>query len=264
MYKIPYAYTIGFIMYAMLCTRPDVSYSLSATSRYQSDPGDAHWVAVKYILKYLRRNKDSFLIYGGQEELAIIGYTDASFQTDKDDFRSQYGYVFCLNGGVVSWKSSKQDTVVDSTIKAEYIATPSAAKEVVWIKKFISELGITPSIVDPIGLYCDNNDRGDVKICRVPTLDNIANPLTKPLAQQKHDVHTRSMGSRSRESHCRSESSGFWSYAYGTRQYAYEMAGTRMALGNTRMDEEDDVLNVFWSLLVRVWECDTRSIRVWA
>ena len=58
--------------------------------------------------------------------------------------------------------------------------------------------------------------------------------------------------------------SGFWSYAYGTRQYAYEMAGTRMALGNTRMDEEDDVLNVFWSLLVRVWECDTRSIRVWA
>ena len=68
--------------------------------------------------------------------------------------------------------------------------------------------------------------------------------------------------SRSRESHCRSESSGFWSYAYGTRQYAYEIAGTRMALGNTRMDEEDDVLNVFWSLLVRVWECDTRSIRV--
>ena len=41
-------------------------------------------------------------------------------------------------------------------------------------------------------------------------------------------------------------------------------SGTRMALGNTRMDEEDDVLNVFWSLVVRVWECDTRSIRVWA
>jgi hypothetical protein len=40
-------------------------------------------------------------------------------------------------------------------------------------------------------------------------------------------------------------------------------SGTRMVLGNTRMDEEDDVLNVFWSLLVRVWECDTRSIRVW-
>ncbi|KAI5410346.1 hypothetical protein KIW84_055734 [Lathyrus oleraceus] len=59
MNKIPYASAIGSIMYAMLCTRPDVSYALSATSRYQSDPGDAHWVAVKNILKYLRRTKDS-------------------------------------------------------------------------------------------------------------------------------------------------------------------------------------------------------------
>ena len=95
MNKIPHASAIGSIMYAMLCTRPDVSYALSATSRYQSDPGDAYWVAVKNILKYLRRTKDSFLIYGGQEELDVIGYTDASFQTDKDDFRSQSGYVFC-------------------------------------------------------------------------------------------------------------------------------------------------------------------------
>ena len=62
------------------------------------------------------------MIYGGQEEPAVIGYTDVSFQTDKDDFRSQSGYVFCLNGGAVSWKSSKQDTVDDSTTEAEYIA----------------------------------------------------------------------------------------------------------------------------------------------
>ena len=41
------------------------------------------------------------------------------------------------------------------------------------------------------------------------------------------------------------------------------MAGTRMALGNTRMDEEDEILNVKWSLVVRVWGSDTRSIRVW-
>ncbi|KAI5410099.1 hypothetical protein KIW84_055544 [Lathyrus oleraceus] len=54
-------------------------------------------------------------------------------------------------------KSSKQDTIADSTTEAEYIAASSAAKEVVWIKKFISELGIVPSIMDPIGLYCDNN-----------------------------------------------------------------------------------------------------------
>ncbi|XP_058733051.1 uncharacterized protein LOC131604637 [Vicia villosa] len=157
MNKIPYASAIGSIMYAMLCTRSDVFYALSATSRYQYDPGDTHWVAVKNVLKYLRKTKDSFLIYGGHEELAVIGYTDASFQTDKDNFRSQSRYVFCLNGGTISWKSSKQDTVADSTIEAEYIVASNAAKESVWIKKFISELGIIPSIVDSIDLYCDNN-----------------------------------------------------------------------------------------------------------
>ena len=108
MSKIPYASTIGSIMYALLCTRPDVSYALSITSRYQSNPGESHWIVVKNILKYLRRTKDAFLLYGGQEnELVINGYTVASFQSNKDDFQSQSGYVFCLNGGTVSWRSSK-------------------------------------------------------------------------------------------------------------------------------------------------------------
>jgi hypothetical protein len=57
---IPYASAIGCIMYAMLCTRPDVSFALSVTSRYQSDFGEDHWTVVKCILKYLRRTKDMF------------------------------------------------------------------------------------------------------------------------------------------------------------------------------------------------------------
>ena len=61
MRDIPYASAIGSIMYAMICTRPDVSYALSATSRYQSNPGNDHWIAVKNILQFLRRTKDTFL-----------------------------------------------------------------------------------------------------------------------------------------------------------------------------------------------------------
>jgi hypothetical protein len=104
---VPYASAIGSIMYAMICTRPDVSYALSVSSRYQSDPGLAHWAAVKNILKYLRRTKDMLLVYGGDEELIVNGYTDASFMTDIDDYKSQSGYVFTLNGGAVVWKSFK-------------------------------------------------------------------------------------------------------------------------------------------------------------
>ena len=224
MSKIPYASAIGSIMYAMICTRPDVSYALSITSRYQSNPGEDHWGAVKNILKYLRRTKDMFLVYGGND-LQVIGYTDASFQSDKDDCKSQSGYVFLLCGGAVSWKSFKQETTADSTTEAEYIAASEAAKEAVWIKKFITELGVVPSIVSPIPLYCDNNgaiaqakeprshqrskhvlrryhlireiiDRKDVKIERVPTDQNIADPLTKALSQKKHDGHVQSFGIR--------------------------------------------------------------------
>ena len=99
---IPYASAIGSIMYTMLCTRPDVSYALSATSMYQSNYVEAHWTIVKNILKYLRRTKEAFLVFGGEEELVVTGYTDASFQTDTDDSKSQSGFVFCLNGGAVS------------------------------------------------------------------------------------------------------------------------------------------------------------------
>jgi hypothetical protein len=71
-------------------------------SRYQSDPGVEHWTAVKNILKYLNRTKEMFLVYGGDEELVVKAYVDASFDTDPDDSKSQTGYVYILNGGAVS------------------------------------------------------------------------------------------------------------------------------------------------------------------
>src|SRR3954454_11984294 len=225
MSKVPYASAIGSIMYAMICTRPDVSYALSSTSRFQSDPGKEHWKAVKMILKYLRRTKDMFLVYGGDKELVVKGYTDASFNTDPDDFKSQSGYVFTLNGGALSWKSSKQDTVADSTTEEEYIAAGNAAKEGVWMKEFITELGVVPSVQKPMEIYCDNNgaiaqakeprshqknkhvqrkyhlirqfvNDGNIKMCKIHTDLNVADPLTKPMMRAKHEQHQHAIGVR--------------------------------------------------------------------
>ena len=64
---------------------------------------------------------------------------------------------FTLNGAVVSWKSSKQNTITDSTTEAEYIAASEASKEGYWIKKFITKLGVVPSVEDPMEVYCDNS-----------------------------------------------------------------------------------------------------------
>ena len=84
-------------------------------------------------------------------------YTDASFQSDKDDCKSQSGYLFILNRVAVVWKSSKQETTADSTAETEYITASDAAKEAVWIRKFIYELRVVPSIADHISLLCANN-----------------------------------------------------------------------------------------------------------
>jgi hypothetical protein len=80
----------------------DASYALSATSMCQLNYGEDHWTIVKNIIKYLRRTKEAFLVFGGEEELIVTGCTDASFQKDADDSKSQSSFVFCLNGGVVS------------------------------------------------------------------------------------------------------------------------------------------------------------------
>ena len=74
-----------------------------------------------------------FLIYAGDKELVIKGYVDASFDTDPNDSKSQIGYIFLLNGGAVSWCSSKQSVVAGSTCEAEYIAASEATNEGVLI-----------------------------------------------------------------------------------------------------------------------------------
>ena len=97
MAKVLYASAIG----SLLCTRPDIAYIVSVTSRFQSNPGLGHWMAVKAILKYLRRTKDLILTYGGGD-LQLIGFTDSDFQSDVDDRKSISGFVFTCNGGAVS------------------------------------------------------------------------------------------------------------------------------------------------------------------
>nr|GEZ36615.1 hypothetical protein [Tanacetum cinerariifolium] len=170
MQNVPYALAIGSIMYAVRCTRPDVAFAQNITSRFQQNPNEEHWTAVKNILKYLRNTKDMFFVYGD----------------------------------------------------AEYIAAFDASKEAVWIRKFTSGLGIVPTIKEPISMYCDNiiaiciakDDEvtkgarhfrakvhylretiklGDVKIEKVDTNDNLADPFTKALAFPKHSELTRNI-----------------------------------------------------------------------
>ncbi|GKA38201.1 hypothetical protein Tco_0730752 [Tanacetum coccineum] len=197
MKNVPYASAVGSIMYAVRCTRPDVAFAQNMTSRFQQNPGEPHWTAVKNILKYLRNTKDMFLVYGGNPstELRVECYCDAGFETDRDDTKSQTGYVFVLNGGAVDRKSSKQ------------------------------RLGIVPTINEPLNMYCDNSatvhyanepgvqkgakhyqrryhyvrecvELGEIRILKVHTDNNLADPFTKALSNRKLTQHARGMGLR--------------------------------------------------------------------
>ena len=156
MRQVPYVSAVGSLMYTMLCTRPDIYYSVGIVSRYQSNPGPKHQEAIKHILKYLRRTTDCMLVYRC-EDLIPISNTDSDFQSNLDFRKSTSGYVFTLGGGAISWKSVKQSCIVDSTMEAEYVTACEAAKEAVWLKKFLSDLGVIRMEQFPITLFCENS-----------------------------------------------------------------------------------------------------------
>nr|GEZ10914.1 hypothetical protein [Tanacetum cinerariifolium] len=81
--------------------------------------------------------------------LSMLSRHQQNPSEDKDDSRSHSGWVFLLNEGAVRWKSLKQDIVIDFTCESEYIAACEASKEAIWMKNFIGDLGVVPTVQDP-------------------------------------------------------------------------------------------------------------------
>ena len=79
MKNIPYASIVGSIMYAQVCTRPDIAFVVRMLGRYQSNMGMDHWRATKKVLRYLQGTKDYTLTYIRIDELEVIGYSDSNF-----------------------------------------------------------------------------------------------------------------------------------------------------------------------------------------
>lgn len=140
MQKVPYASAVGSLMYAMVCTRPDIAYAVGAVSRFLSKPGKEHWNAVKWIMRYLRGTSKMSICFGS-EKPTIVAYTDADMAGDVDSRKSTSGYLVTYSGGAVAWQSRLQKCVALSTTEAEYVAATEACKELLWMKRFVQELG---------------------------------------------------------------------------------------------------------------------------
>ena len=156
------------------------------------------------------------------EDLIHIGYTNSDFQSYLDFRKSTLSCVFTLGGGAISWRNVKQSCIADSTMEAEYVVAYEAAKEAVWLKEFIFDLGVVRMKQVPITLFCENSGavtqskdprnhkkgkhterkyhiirdivaRGDVVVAKIDSANNLADPFTKTLPQMTFESHLEGM-----------------------------------------------------------------------
>ena len=140
MSKVPYSLAVGSLMYAMVCTRPNIAHAVGVVSRYMNDPGKEHWMETNWILRYLRGTTAQALCFGGSNTV-LKKYVDSGMAGDKYRRRSNTGYVFTVGGTTIRWISKLMKVVVLSTIEAEYVAATEASKELIWLQRFMEDLG---------------------------------------------------------------------------------------------------------------------------
>ena len=135
---------VGSLIYLSICTRPDISYSVSKLCKNMSNPTETDLKAAYKVLRYLKGTAQQPLIIGGGK-LELMGYSDSSFADDPSTRRSTSGYLFQFGGGSISWRTTQQKLVALSTAEAEYISLAIASQEGVFLSQLITELSLIPS-----------------------------------------------------------------------------------------------------------------------
>ena len=136
-----YRLMIGSLLY-LTALRPDILQSVCLVARYQADLREAHIMAVKRILRYLKGTMNFGLWYVKSENFTLIAYSDADWAGCMDDRKSTSGGAFYPRQNLVSWHSKKQESVALSTAEAEFVATIATCTQVIWMKRQIKDLRI--------------------------------------------------------------------------------------------------------------------------
>ncbi|KAE8696421.1 GDSL esterase/lipase APG [Hibiscus syriacus] len=144
MAKVPYANAVGSLMYAMVCTRPDISQAVGVVSRYMNDPGEGHWQAVKWILRYLQQTMYVGLVFEQDEALGqcVVGYADSDYAGDLDKCRSTTGYLFTLAKALSERYSLSEKSSLPLRTKHIDVRLKSFALAIFFSTKEYSEKGL--------------------------------------------------------------------------------------------------------------------------
>ncbi|KAG8709312.1 hypothetical protein FRC09_000738 [Ceratobasidium sp. 395] len=212
-WNYPYATMIGRLLWVSRTVRPDITFVVHLLARFTSSFGNAHITALKRVFRYLASTPHLGITYDGNTPFDEIVYCDADFAT-QHGCKSTSGCIVMLGGGPVMWTSKKQSAVSLSTMEAEFYALANAVQELIWLRNLLKGLSISVDL--PSTILCDNqavidymdnpNNRSRAKhidirfefvrdyfknkrafdLAYVPTKDNLADLLTKPLPYPQH------------------------------------------------------------------------------
>jgi transposase InsO family protein len=218
----PYRKAVGALIYLMMGTRPDISWTVSKLSQYLDKPGRQHINALKHLFRYIRGTKSYGIVYSPTDG-CLTGYTDSDWAGDTEDRRSTTGYIITLGGAPISWKTRKQPTVALSSCEAEYMAMTEGTKEMLYLRDLCTDLGLEGNT--KLTIYVDNQgaialtmgntgqhnrtkhidvryhfirEQKDITYKYIPSTENPADVLTKPLGKQmlKNSVQIISLRGR--------------------------------------------------------------------
>ncbi|MBW0565721.1 hypothetical protein O181_105436, partial [Austropuccinia psidii MF-1] len=163
-----YRSAIGSINYLSTATRPDLSFAVSSLSQFLDRPGIKHWQGFLHVLRYLNGTQDLGLTYGGEAQCGISAYSNADWGNCQATRQSITGYLSCFNQCLVIWKTRKQPTVSLSTAEAEYKSVCDLTSELLWLKQWCQESGLTlpngPIPVHEDNQGCINTANGDSNV----------------------------------------------------------------------------------------------------
>lgn len=219
MSRVPYREAVGCLNYIAQSTRPDMVFSVNSLSRYNNNPGEKHWQALKHLLRYLKGTSTYCLRYQDNKEDDIIGFSDADWAGDTDKRLSVSGFTFINQGGAISWSSKRQHAIALSSCEAELYALSNATQEAVWWKGIRSQIQKD----EPMTIYCDNQStitvsnnqnwssklkhvdirhkfvlehvkKKNVKLQYINTKDQVADIFTKSLDRTKTELFRKALG----------------------------------------------------------------------
>ena len=150
--------SIGCLLY-LTASRPDIAFSVGVCFKFQSNPKVSHLNAVKRIIKYVGGTCDYRLFYSKESNLSLTDFSNFDWASNTDDRKSTTGVCFYVRANLVAWMSKKKNSMSLSTAEAEYIAAGSCCSQLLWMKKVLTDYGISQ---DTMVVYCDNSSAIDI------------------------------------------------------------------------------------------------------